>query len=140
VHVRSWRHGFGKIEASKETTIVRTTSRTRQYEHPVNVPRASPRSLTHGPLQEWTELAGHIMATRRQIRLLERIVYQALAQKARRQAPSGVFAPADAFLQVIDNYHSLRRNCSIIDEIDNAVALAQLAREMHYTRPILNEG
>ncbi|PYI06173.1 DNA mismatch repair protein Msh1, partial [Aspergillus sclerotiicarbonarius CBS 121057] len=71
-------------------------------------------------LPAWTDLGGQIDQIRSQIRQEEQVIFEHLRR------------------EVILNLVKIRRNASIIDELDVACSFATLAQEQHLTRPILN--
>jgi DNA mismatch repair ATPase MutS len=79
----------------------------------------STRSFHH---PDWTALGQHIDQVRIQIRAEEQRVFQNLRK------------------QVIHNLIKLRRNATVLDELDIASSFATLAKEQNLVRPILNNG
>lgn len=77
----------------------------------------STRSFHH---PEWTDLGKRIVDCKAHIRIEEQRVFNDLRE------------------QVILNIIKLRRNASVLDELDIACSFAALAAEKHWTRPILN--
>ncbi|KAK6499366.1 DNA mismatch repair ATPase msh1 [Arthrobotrys conoides] len=73
-------------------------------------------------LPEWTKLGSRIEMARLAIRAEEQKVLQ------------------DIRKQVILNIHALRRNATVLDELDIAAGFAVLAKESGWVRPILNMG
>ncbi|KAF3274354.1 DNA mismatch repair ATPase msh1 [Orbilia oligospora] len=71
-------------------------------------------------LPEWTKLGSRIEMARLAIRAEEQKVLQ------------------DIRKQVILNIHALRRNATVLDELDIAAGFAVLAKESGWVRPILN--
>ena len=71
---------------------------------------------------EWTTLGERLDATRQQIRTEENLVFASLRAS------------------VIHNLVKLRRNASVLDELDIATSLANLAISQNLTRPLLNSS
>jgi DNA mismatch repair ATPase MutS len=72
--------------------------------------------------KEWTTLGNRIDQVKLQIKSEEQRVFQLLRN------------------EVIQNLEPLRRNASILDELDVACSFATIASEQNFTRPILNDG
>lgn len=111
-----WTPGLGHFCHIKGAKDVRTS-----LESFANVRSVSSSKSTRSfHLSEWSTLGSTIDQTKLQIRAEEQRVFQELRQ------------------QVIRNLVTLRRNAAVLDELDIACALAVLAHEQHYVRPLLN--
>lgn len=83
---------------------------------------SSSRSTRSFHLPEWTALGQRLDQRRSQIRREEQRVFQSLRE------------------QVVVNIVKLRRNASVLDELDIATSFARLAVEKHLVRPTLNNS
>ncbi|KAF4622722.1 hypothetical protein G7Y89_g14305 [Cudoniella acicularis] len=106
--------GLGHICHIKGKDIRRELAEVRR------VSSSKSTSSFHHP--EWTNLGGRIDRCRDHIRIEEQRVFRDLRE------------------QVIHNIVKLRRNASVLDELDIASSFALLASEKNWTRPVLNQS
>ena len=113
-----WTPGLGHICHIRGVRDVRVSA-----EHLVSARNvASSKSTRSFYLPEWSKLGGKIDQVKLQIRGEEQRVFQELRE------------------QVVANLIGLRRNATVLDELDIACSSAVLAEEQGLVRPILNSG
>ncbi|KAF9894281.1 DNA mismatch repair ATPase msh1 [Aspergillus nanangensis] len=83
---------------------------------------SSTKSTRSFYLPAWTELGGRIDQVKVQIRQEEQLIFESLRREA------------------ILNLVKIRRNASVMDELDVACSFALLAQEQQLVRPILTKG
>ncbi|RVD81352.1 uncharacterized protein DFL_009218 [Arthrobotrys flagrans] len=113
-----WTPSLGHILHIKSRTLPDMTEGTLSTAISVG----SSKSTHSYHLPEWTKLGSRIEMARLAIRAEEQRVLQ------------------DIRKQVILNIHALRRNATVLDELDIAAGFAVLAKESGWVRPILNMG
>ncbi|KAM7219142.1 muts protein 1 [Rhypophila decipiens] len=111
-----WTPGLGHIchVKGKDASKVELPSTSRTL--------SSSRTTRSFHQPEWTSLGSQLDKTRCQIRAEENRVFASLRE------------------QVIHNLVKLRRNASVLDELDITTSFARLAIEQNLTRPILNNS
>lgn len=113
-----WTPGLGHIAHIKGRRDLRSAS-LAELPNLTGRSTASSRSIH---LPEWTELGRRLDQARLQIRAEEQRVFAELRQ------------------QTVRNIVKLRRNASVLDELDIATSFARLALEQNLVRPVLNNG
>jgi DNA mismatch repair ATPase MutS len=110
-----WAPSVAHIAHVKGKDVKRVAGR-----YPKNLSNSKSTQTFHIP--EWTQLGSQMVQTRYHIRSEEQRVLSALRE------------------QVVRNIVKLRRNASILDELDVACAFAVLATEKKFVRPTLTSG
>ncbi|KAL9125789.1 MAG: hypothetical protein Q9217_005057 [Psora testacea] len=113
-----WTPGLGYICHVKGTRDVSASLKTSSATREVKTTKST-RSFHH---TEWSSLGGRIDQAKMRIRAEEQRLLQELRE------------------QVVLNLVSLRRNATVMDELDIGCAFATLAEEQGFVRPILNNG
>ncbi|KAL9629405.1 MAG: hypothetical protein Q9164_006896, partial [Protoblastenia rupestris] len=113
-----WTPGLGYICHVKGIRDVSATLKTSTATRDVKTTKST-RSFHHS---EWSSLGGRIDQAKMRIRAEEQRVLQELRQ------------------QVVLNLVKLRRNATVLDELDIGCAFATLAEEQGFVRPKLNIG
>lgn len=112
-----WAPGLGHFCHIKGAKDVRTSLKTPVTTRDVKASKST-RSFHHS---EWNHLGGQIDQARLRIKAEEQRVFQALRE------------------QVVMNLVQLRRNATVLDELDVACSFAMLAAEQGLVRPIVTE-
>lgn len=119
-----WSPGLGHIchvKGKDAREVPTTTTSTDGSPSPVRTLSTS-RSTRTFHLPEWTHLGESLDRLRLQIRAEEQRVFAALRAA------------------VVVNLIKLRRNASVLDELDIVTSFARLALENHLVRPVLNNS
>ncbi|KAM7208039.1 MutS domain V domain containing protein [Naviculisporaceae sp. PSN 640] len=119
-----WTPGLGHIchVKGKDAAQSQLASSSEDPSLPQIRTLSSSRTTRTFHLPEWTALGEKLDKTRHQIRAEENRVFASLRE------------------QVIHNLVKLRRNASVLDELDITTSFARLALEQNLTRPILNNS
>ncbi|KAL3475401.1 muts domain V-domain-containing protein [Aspergillus californicus] len=113
-----WTPGLGHICHVKGVKV----SQERLEELGVTRNVSSTKSTRSFYLPTWTELGGRMDQVKLQIRQEEQAIFESLRR------------------EVILNLVKIRRNASVMDELDVACSFATLAEEQQLIRPILTQG
>ncbi|KAK3329647.1 muts domain V-domain-containing protein [Apodospora peruviana] len=118
-----WTPGLGHIchIKGKDAKRTPTTSTDESLTTPIIRTLTSSRSTRSFHQPEWTALGEALDKTRYQIRAEEQHIFTSLREA------------------VVLNLVKLRRNASVLDELDIATSFARLAVEQQLVRPIVNE-
>lgn len=124
-----WTPGLGHIchvkgkDAQSQLSLTSLSNPSDEQASPPQIRTlSSSRTTRTFHLPEWTALGEKLDKTRHQIRAEENRVFASLRE------------------QVIHNLVKLRRNASVLDELDITTSFARLALEQNLTRPILNSS
>ena len=113
-----WTPGLGYICHVKGTRDVSASLKTTTAARDVKTTKST-RSFHHS---EWSSLGSKIDQAKLRIRAEEQRVFQELRR------------------QVVLNLVKLRRNATVLDELDIGCSFATLAKEQGFVRPVLNLG